>query len=237
MKTKRTLLADLIEDAWSKTGFVSALIFGMQGAGKTTYALRTAYAVYGSWEEALRHLFFDPLPALELLQEANEKGERVKLVIFDDAGWWLSKYLWYVEGGISTIFAINGLFNLIRTLCSAVIFTSPLVNDVLKPLREKCWLRIKIRRSGHYGLATIYKVDYTPKLRLTCNKVGADRFVLYVNNDTYERYCKMRQEFINEQLYATIEVFKAYKRRIIDLMKKHDKVGNIRNERMIAEQK
>lgn len=46
--------------AWREYGFQGIFIYGPQGSGKSTLALKLAYHALGSWQRALRALFFDP---------------------------------------------------------------------------------------------------------------------------------------------------------------------------------
>jgi len=125
--------------AYRRYDFENLFIIGPQGMGKTTYAMLVLYEVYKDWDEVLHYLVFDPRDILPELKEALHSGERVKLVVFDDAGIHLSKYLWSIDRESQQIaMLINSLFNVIRTVCAGVIFTSPDM-DVLKELRKKSW--------------------------------------------------------------------------------------------------
>ena len=113
---------------------------GPQGSGKTTYAMLVAYEVYGNWSDVLGHLYFDPMESLPRLREALETGSRVPLIIYDDAGLHLSKYLLSTgKRGWRIAVLFNGLINLARTVTAALIYTSPDM-DILKELRKKAWI-------------------------------------------------------------------------------------------------
>jgi len=119
--------------------FESLFIIGPQGMGKTTYAMLVAYEVYKDWDKVLEFLAFDPREVLPKFREALRAGKRIPLVIFDDAGIHLSKYLWSIDRESQQIaMLMNAFYNVIRTVCAAVIFTSPDM-DVLKELRKKSW--------------------------------------------------------------------------------------------------
>ncbi len=62
-----------------ENGFMSVMIVGRQGVGKTTYAMRTLYHYYKDWDKVLESMTFDPI---ELLR----KRENYDVILIDDAG-------------------------------------------------------------------------------------------------------------------------------------------------------
>ena len=125
--------------AYRRGDFENLFIVGPQGIGKTTYALLVLYEVYRDWDTALEWLVFDPREILPRLKQALREGKRIKLVVFDDAGIHLSKYMWSLDRESQQVaMLMNSLFNIVRSVCAGVIFTSPDM-DVLKELRKKSW--------------------------------------------------------------------------------------------------
>ena len=156
-------------ESWKHWGYEQLFIEGPQGMGKTTYAMLVAYEVYRDWKTALYWTVFDPRTIwhefdrrIEMLEAGElESTDRIPLVIFDDAGIFFSKYL-YQQGkeGQELAEAINSLFNMIRSICAAVIFTSPDM-DVLKELRKKSWWvgepRVLYTKEDPRRIMTLYK--------------------------------------------------------------------------------
>jgi len=136
-------LAELIKRAYRNNGVITAYVYGEFGFGKTSYALWTAYEVYGNWDEALKHLYFKPDEAIEALGEVIKSGKRVPLIIMDDAGLWLDRLTWYEESKIRFM----ELFNLIRSVAAGVIFTTP-SEELPKQILNKAFYRIKIQLSS-----------------------------------------------------------------------------------------
>jgi len=128
-----------VVSAYRRGDFENLFIVGPQGMGKTTYAMLVLYEVYRDWDKVLEWLVFDPREVLPRLKQALRGGKRVELVVFDDAGIHLSKYLWSVSRESQRMaMYVNALFNVVRSVCAGVIFTSPDM-DVLKELRKKSW--------------------------------------------------------------------------------------------------
>jgi hypothetical protein len=134
------ILSDLIIKAFRHYGVVSAYVYGDFGAGKTSYALWTAYNVFGDWQQVLKHVFFRPEDAVDAMKRAIRSGRRLKLVVMDDAGLWLGRLTWWEEDKI----AFMNFFNLIRSVSSGIIFTTP-SQELPKQILRKCAFRVSVR--------------------------------------------------------------------------------------------
>ncbi len=212
----RYFLSRLIEEAHRNEGFVSAFVYGPQGIGKTSYCLHVAADVYGSWKEALRHLYFDPTNAIDAMLERievlerGETEERIKTAIMDDAGVWLSKSSWWEESKQE----FGELFDLIRSACSCVIFNSP-GDNIVGRIANEIMFRIKVtkisaemhetlRGMGYkvdpkrHRVAVIYSHNLTPMFRSYVKKVAYDVFP--VHYPVHEEYKRIRLKFVRGKL-------------------------------------
>lgn len=132
-------LADLIKKAYKYNGIITVYVYGEFGYGKTSYALWTAYEVYGSWKKALDNLYFKPREVIEAIGRALEEDKRIPVIIMDDAGLWLDKLTWWERDKVRFM----ELFNLIRSLAAGVIFTTP-SEELPKQILNKCFFRVKV---------------------------------------------------------------------------------------------
>jgi hypothetical protein len=213
-------LAQQIIKEHKRDGFISALVFGKQGSGKTTYALITAKEVYehlgynDPWQVALDRLFFELPESIPLLEQAFYERKRIPVIIFDDASIWFSKYYWYTD----VQKAFFKIYALIRTLATAVIFTTPSPNDISFFLREKSWKKIKITKNGvetkgaksgvRRARAWLFKNDFKRNSRgefvNTLEKEAIDDYYLEIPNDIYKKYMEKRYKAI-ENLFNEIK--------------------------------
>lgn len=213
-------LAQHIIKEYKRDGFVSVLVFGKQGNGKTTYALITAKEIYeklgyeNPWQIALDRLYFELQEPLPLLKHAFYERKKIPIIIFDDASIWFSKYYWYTD--IQKAFF--KLYALIRTLVTAVIFTTPSPNDISFFLREKSWKKIKITRNGvetkgvkkgvRRARAWVHKSDFKKgsngDFKTAAEKEAVDDFYLEIPNEIFNRYMEKRYKAI-ESLFSEIE--------------------------------
>lgn len=214
-KSKNLWLADRIIEAYKENSFRSAVIFGRQGVGKTTYALKCARDVYATlkgiskddaWDYAFNNFFMDLSSAVKRLKEAFEHRETIPVVIFDDAGVWLSKYAWYER----YMKALYNIFALIRNLASAVIFTAPSPNDIAFFLREKGWYQIKIvwfNKKKKEALAQLYTKTFAKGESGFIEKVkykAIDHYVVWVPDVIYQMHMQKRRE-VERRMFAEIE--------------------------------
>jgi len=217
---------DKIKQMVKENGFMSVMIVGRQGVGKTTYAMRTLYHYFnGDWDKVLESMTFDPI---ELLR----KRKHYDVILIDDAGVHLSKYDWRNKSDFAKF------FNLIRDVTNFVIFTTPNEGELLKSLRDKLTYlavihghvrpRGKKTRDGEYeylgdeywadgGYATIYRrklvinstTNYKPDYRYV-DVMHFDMFRYDIPDDVRKRYAEMRakvtERLVNELTGKVTEV-------------------------------
>jgi len=215
----------LVEKAYcnefGEEGFVAFLATGREGSGKTSYALWLGYLVYKDWDTVLKHLYFDPIPALKSFEKAVDRGERLKYVIFDDAGLWISKYRTYDEN----VKAFIEFYNVIRTLTASIMLTSP-SDEIQRMLREKAWIRMIVEPLTYavaakyeipleiYGIdpkkqplsiAKVYELNISPMLERYVTKRNVEIFPRHY--PVKEKYDEKRRQAVKKKLIYLREVF------------------------------
>lgn len=130
------------------------------GVGKTSYALWVAYELLGDWGVVLDHLFFKPEDAIRAIAAAARRGEKLPIIIMDDAGTWLDRLTWWESGKVSFM----KFFNLIRSVAHSVVFTTP-TEELPKQIINKCFIRVNVRRTGYDELREIYGGDLSGLLK------------------------------------------------------------------------
>jgi len=195
------ILSRKILSAYKRMDFECAFIIGPQGYGKTTYAMLVLYELYRDWDQVLRWTVFDPREVLDPFREALRSGKRIKAVLFDDAGIHLSKYLIHTgEEGFRLTMVINALFNMIRTICAGVVFTSPDM-DILKELRKKSWIvgtpAAPHGRSRPERQMILYRKKIHPSGKTYVAKLGIDEYrVDQIPSDVRKQYEEKRRAAI-----------------------------------------
>ena len=205
-------LTNLIRYAHEREGFISALIFGNQGIGKTSYALHVAKEVYGGWDHVLDYLFFNPKDAINVMEQAIEEEKRIPLIIMDDAGIWLGKTEWWRREKVE----FAEFFDIIRTVCSSVVFTTP-ADNLMSRLSREIMLRIKVthldgevdaqlKEKGMkvdpklFRLAKIYRFSLSPLFQPNIYKTAFDVFPALYPDEVKKKYDRLRLKAIKWKL-------------------------------------
>ena len=209
-------LTKKIKFAMRHYGFESVFVIGPQGCGKTTYAMLVAYEIYRDWDKVLHYVVFDPLEIMDEIEQSLEKNQRIPLIVFDDAGVHLSKYLFHTSEGFKLAIAMNALFNLMRTVCAGVIFTSPDM-DTLKEIRKKAWIVATPKYTNDFYVrkAALYRKRIMPSGMVYVYKLGEDFFRL----DSIPEW--VRAEYEEKRMKATKPVIVLTKQALRKVRSKH----------------
>ena len=194
------ILAKMIKAAYRNHGFVGAIVYGKQGYGKSSYALKTAFQVYGDWGQVFDSLVSKLEDLLDILKQSISKGDRRILIIWDDAGVHGNKYKWFEYNGQETAKQLQALMDVIRTGLAALIFTTPQPNELLKVFRGYDFYYIKITKQDKKNtrLATIYQQNVMPNGSILVKKIGFDRFNVMLPDDVYQKYSEIRRSYFIE---------------------------------------
>jgi len=136
-----------------------------------------AYDVLGDWDAVLQSIVFDIKDLVEAL-----RGERKKIIIWDDAGIHGSKYIWFTDQ--EYVLLLAQLFDLIRTRTASMIITTPSIKNLLHFLRWQVdWHVIKIVKATGRNLplrrlARVYKQSITPEGRRLVRHIYDEYFTL-----------------------------------------------------------
>jgi len=237
---KLTKLSKSIVAAYKSNKIVSAMVYGPQGIGKTSYAIWTAYYVLkelglGGWDDVLNYVFFEPKDALEFVKNYHDAGKRVPILVMDDAGYWLNKLSWWEKDKRRFL----EMHNLIRSTCAGVIYTTPsrelpsalrdqltfIVKIVLPTSREKLirkfgreWPKVRSYleslgvNPNYWRLAYIYCTSIYPSLsKRVMKRYHVEFYPLHYPKPVYEKYEEIRRKYVAMALKRTLEAINEIK--------------------------
>jgi hypothetical protein len=147
--------------AHKKNKFFGLFIVGKPGSGKSSYVIRMLSEVYGrcsydshifrletesgeyrelplyivwehKWDAWKEWLVFLPDQFVKKLSEVQATARQEKMMGWDDAGVWLSKYNWASEFSQG----VSDQFEVIRRSFASVVFTCPNSKKLLKSIRD-----------------------------------------------------------------------------------------------------
>lgn len=216
------ILTNIIREAVKQDSIVTVYVYGAMGVGKTSYALWVAHEVLGGWDEVLKYLFFRPEDVIKTVAKAIDRGEKIPIIIMDDAGTWLDRLTWWENEKVTFM----KFFNLIRSVAHSVIFTTP-VEELPRPIIRKCFIRVNVRRVSHdelrkiygdqaledltrvakahgvkpiFSLAAGYLIRTLPSFIQLVRKDFYDAFPTHYPDEIFSKYEKMRREAVRSLL-------------------------------------
>ena len=140
------VLTKIIKEAIEEDRAYLILIKGPQGSGKTSLGLKTMHRIYENWGKVFYNLHFEPIDYLEQNSGKNE------IIMFDDAGLWIPRELWYEKDKIR----LGQLFNVTRNIANAVLFTMP-SEELPSYLNRKLNYKVVVYKACPSSLKGMYK--------------------------------------------------------------------------------
>ena len=145
-------IEDYVYKAVEEYGFLSIMIIGPVGSGKSNLALQLAYYAYRDWNVALSRLVMSRREFLELLN----KGKRIPLIIGDDIGAWLPRTLYFTDRKAWEY--MRKIWEMVRTNVNVFIATAPTREDVVSFIADKSdMLIIMHKRLGYVGRCEVQR--------------------------------------------------------------------------------
>jgi hypothetical protein len=203
------VLTDRIEKAWNSGEVISAFVEGKRGYGKSAYCLKVAQSFYyrrgnsfhEAWEKALDSIYFRLDDIIEVMDEySDDVGKRVPIIIWDDVGIHANKYTYF--DNMKETEMLKGLMDVIRTITSAMLMTTPSHKGILKFLKEYDNHVIQIsKQNGQYlRKATGYEKYTLPSGTPRIAKDFEDHFSCFVPNKYYNKYQPKREKLAEEKI-------------------------------------
>jgi len=184
------MIADKINKRHEKNKFLSLMITGFPGTGKTVLAMAIAEKVYPDASDILNNMILSPVAWTKVFSSTTKK----KLVIIDDAGFGgLSRY-----AKTSEIQNILNRVDIIRTYYTSVIFTT-VGGNLAKHLRRLCrYVLVCDDDDDGKSKCKIYRNIITAEGEIFTKRIGTLVFDPYQDwivehKHIYDAYWKYRQ--------------------------------------------
>lgn len=218
-----------IETAFKRDECHVFIPYGPLGIGKSSYAIKVVAEVYGSpgqpnYDAVKEHLVFHPKDFVLKCQEMMDKGEKDKVLIWDDAGLWLFALDYYHP----FVKAVIKYLNVARTNWGALIFTTPLPNWVIKKIRgfpQATVLKIikamsDDDRASRHRIANAYRFWISPDMKRSgVKQIYADKYTAILPNAFYWEWYKPLRD--------------SYARQAVDAMTRHLKSLDFEKEKVV----
>lgn len=211
---KKSFKFSLLEEIywkWRTNETLFCVIEGELGAGKSSVAIQMLIDIYGD-EKWKRYLVFKPEDFLNLINELIEKGERVPLIVWDDAGLWLYSMDWADE----RVKTVVKFLNVSRTVTAGLIFTTPTMDMLVGKIPVMPGMRVATVTKQGAGKADpnrrSFIVARTIKTRWGKKWVRdyiEDSFNVKLPEDVYDYYQPLRDRYAREANEMMREAWRA----------------------------
>lgn len=179
---------------------IAAIVYGKQRLGKTIYAMQVAYDIYRDWDVVQDNMYFKINDVLLAIRNAVKENRIVPIMIWDDAGVYGSKYLYFNNKRVAML--LQGLFDVVGTAVKCFLMTTPNAGNLLKSIRDYEFYRIKIAKANDRDerAATGYANILLPSGTINIRKEFIDTYRTKIPDDVYARYVKIRKSYLGDVL-------------------------------------
>lgn len=198
-----------INEAIEDREFLSFIIYGRKGGGKSTYSIRVVATYFmrkhdmecgEAYQAALERIVFSPRDLLEKIEHGYD------IIIWDDAGVWGSTYMWFDPVMRRYLEALLDWYDVARTDVSVLIMTTPSKKKLPPRIREDADAIIaRVNKHGvkHYNglrlktavLIAARNVEGIYDDRMVRQELFRDYFTVYLPDPVYEYYRVVRQAY------------------------------------------
>lgn len=126
-------MTDMINHCYYHDEFQLFVVYAPLGYGKSTYAVKVLSELYDKdWEKVKDYVVFPPKDFVRKCVEMNQKGQREKAIVWDDAGLWL----FALQKNDVFVQAVIKYMNVARTNWGAMILTTPTPSWITYKMRN-----------------------------------------------------------------------------------------------------
>ncbi len=201
-------LENYLVDAAEHGGYETVSMWGVQGAGKSSRMLRIGFWLYRDWDRVLQAVEFKANGFVKRLK-ALDKDKRIPCLLWDDIGvdYPSSKF----KTDIKQYEAIDSVWAAIRTKCSVIVTTNPLIDRLAKNIRDNVTFEIFVGRNQMEMVNRVFHLPGIGKLESNFFKIGVGKPKIFnmledVPKDVFKQYWEQRIQLTQEALNTLDQV-------------------------------
>lgn len=187
-------------------GFLSGIIEGERGYGKSMYAMKVMAQVYyvldecseeDAWNKALGHMLFSIEDTIAFIDKNINENYVVPVWTLDDATVHFCSYKFFTN--LYEVILLHGMFDTIRTVCTGLLMTCPSRHLLLAALRNYDDFKIEIVKNvGWERIARGYKIKTTPVGQKRVYKNYEDNYSCYIPDWIFKKYTEKRNYYLKQ---------------------------------------
>ena len=125
-------LAQRINQVHSRLGYLTAIVYGPQGIGKSSYCFQVMDEVFdGDLKLIKKNTVFEPIELIQRIKELQDSDVVTPMILWEDAGLWLYALDWYDP----VVKAAVKFFNVARTVTSCMLLNTPDLDFIVRNIR------------------------------------------------------------------------------------------------------
>jgi hypothetical protein len=193
-------------DKPGKTGYETALLWAVQGSGKSSRGLQYLKWLYKDWQTVLDSIVFTPQEFINKLEKIQD-DETMPAVFWDDIGvhFPASKF----KTDIKQYEAIDSTFAAIRTKVNVILASLPIIDRCAKSIKDNATLEIFLGRNQMELPLRLFRLPGLREIESNFFKVQLQKFSQFnlyeVPPDVWEKYWKRRIQLTREAINALKE--------------------------------
>lgn len=186
-----------------KAGYETALIWAVQGSGKSTRGLQMLKWLYGSWEEVLNNIVFRPQDFINHLEKVKD-DETIPAVFWDDimVHFPASKF----KTDLKQYEAVDSTFASIRTKVNVILASLPIIDRCAKNVKDNATIEVFIGRNQLEAVFRIFRLPGIRKIESNFFKARLGDYQIFdifeVPKPIWSRYWTRRIALTNEALQS-----------------------------------
>ena len=201
-------LSKLIEEKYREGGYIQTIIYGEQGAGKTTYSIKVGAKTLLNINPLIgrdidyymnitisSYMVFSIKEFIEKLKSVTWET-RYPFIIVDDAGVGLSAYIAHIDRRKADF--LSKINQVIRTRTSALIMTTTTPHNILKSFREIDSIIIHINKIGDRAEARAYGINVLPNGQIYVKRLFREYFTPRLPDSVFKTYISIRDKYVDK---------------------------------------
>jgi len=192
-----------IYNAINSDGYFEMIIYGKRGMGKSIYSYKISKRIYNDdIKQVWAHWAYTIDDLIKILDKYAGGPERIKLLVWDDAGVHGSKYKWFTEEQ-SLVETLSEVWQTIRDTVAAMIITTPNPKLLLKVIRSMDTYTAKVvwaDRRVQLAMLKIYQQNILPNGLVFPRLIAYELFRVWLPDDEYLELKMRRKRYSRESI-------------------------------------
>lgn len=186
-----------------RSGYETALVWAVQGSGKSSRCLQFLYWLYGDWDRVLDNLVFRPQDFIDHLEKVPD-DETIPGILWDDIMVHFPASTF--KTNIKQYEAVDSTFASVRTKVNVILASLPIVDRCAKNIKDNATLEVFLGRNQLEAVFRLYRLPGLKSIESNFFKIQLQQFEKFnlfdVPLETWRKYWTHRVRLTKEAIEA-----------------------------------